>query len=169
MLLLVMTAAAGGWMVGTVGEPARGGALDGGDVPRDVRGESPATESASDVDPFAEARSHVVMVARAERAGVSDRERRSTELIESQRGKPMFGEWSMKYMIVDDALRADVNDDGWLTSEDFALFLSWIQQADPCADMNGDGMLDARDVEAFIAAYTTEQLIEVRRGEKRGC
>ncbi len=171
-LVLVITAAAAGWMVGTATEPARR------DDPmvhsvvgaRDEMAENRPNDLMPSGTGMTEASTpRVLMVARAERAGVSDLDRLSSELIESHRGKPMFGEWSMKYLVVDDALRADVDRDEWLTGQDFAVFFGWLERGDSCADLSGDGMIDGVDVDVFLRAFASQELVDVRRDATSAC
>ncbi len=170
-VLLVLGAAGAGWMAGHSTGPKHQDAPASTSNVTSPRGAThvQSLELADSLQPSPEAPIPVLLMTRAERSGVSDVARRSSELIESQRDKPMFGEWSMKYMVVEDVLRADVNQDDWLTSEDFAQFIAWMQQGDPCADFNADGLLDVRDVETFVASYTSEELIDARRDEPRAC
>ncbi len=168
-VLLVLAAAAAGWMAGQATGPQQPDThtlAKKHTVPQ-VADDEPIRVEDHRLLPKPAA--PTVFVARAERSGISDVARRSSELIESHRNKPMFGEWSMKYLVVDDALRADVNQDGRLTSEDFAQFVAWMQQGDACADFNVDGLIDARDVETFVSSFTSEELIDVRRDEPRAC
>lgn len=170
-VLLVLGAAGAGWMAGHATSPQHHDASAVASelpLPQDTS-QVPSLELVDSQRQSPDSAIPAFVPARSERSGVSDVNRRSSELIESQRDKPMFGEWSMKYMIVEDALRADVNQDGWLTSEDFAQFIAWMQQGDPCADFNADGLFDARDVETFVSSFTSEELIEVRRDEARVC
>jgi hypothetical protein len=87
----------------------------------------------------------------------------TTNLIESMRAKPHFGEWSMRYLVITDALRADLNGDGNITVEDSAIFVDWLDWGDPQADFSGDGTLTMDVVAAFAISAESLELIEVRR------
>lgn len=169
-LLLVVGAAAAGWMASKATSPGRKTAET---AKIDFRNNEPVSDMAGRSQAPTHRREQPLpaglLIRRAERTGLSDIERRSSDLIESMRGKPWFGEWSMKYLAVTDALRADVNHDGWLTSEDFAQFVAWMQQGDTCADFNADGLIDAGDMETFVNAYTREELMDRRRDATPAC
>ena len=90
-------------------------------------------------------------------------------MIESNRPNPYFGEWSHRYLVIRDVLRADVTDDNWLTNEDFRLFIEWFDSGDPCADFNQDGVINGQDMSDFITSYQFEELGELPRDAPREC
>ncbi|USO00136.1 MAG: hypothetical protein H6810_05600 [Phycisphaeraceae bacterium] len=49
---------------------------------------------------------------------------------------------------------ADLNGDGVLDLQDVQAFVAAFVGGDPVADLNGDGVLDLRDVQTFIAGFT---------------
>jgi hypothetical protein len=100
---------------------------------------------------------------------INDLDRVATAMIESNRPNPYFGEWSHRYLIIRDVLRADVNDDSWLTNEDFRLFIVWFDSSDPCADFNQDGVINGQDMSDFITSYQFEELGELPRDAPREC
>jgi hypothetical protein len=48
---------------------------------------------------------------------------------------------------------ADVNSDNLVNQSDLSLFTSWFTSADPRADLNQDGVVDAADFKHFSASY----------------
>ncbi len=50
---------------------------------------------------------------------------------------------------------ADVDGDGFVTGDDFQLFVEWFETGDLRADFDGDGFLTGDDFQAFVTAFET--------------
>ena len=48
---------------------------------------------------------------------------------------------------------ADVDGDGFVTGDDFTLFVEWFEVGDLRADFDGDGFLSGDDFTAFVSAF----------------
>ena len=52
-----------------------------------------------------------------------------------------------------DRCPADVNNDCFVNGDDYDLFASWFEVADPNADFNNDGFVNGDDYDAFASAF----------------
>jgi hypothetical protein len=73
----------------------------------------------------------------------------------------------LKYLVVDDALRADLNNDEWLDGADMQLFIEWIERGDECADFDKSGEIDTADMAAFVRSFQDRELIDVPNDKPR--
>ncbi len=98
-------------------------------------------------------------------AGSTDLDQAVGEMLDRLRGEPWFGEWSMRYLVIADALKADLDRDRNLTTADAALLMGWIDGNDVRGDFNEDGAINAEDLNDFHASAARRDLIEINRAD----
>ncbi len=63
------------------------------------------------------------------------------------------GRWGIDNLMYGRACPADVDGDGFVTGDDFQLFVEWFETGDIRADFDGDGFITGDDFEQFVTAF----------------